>query len=126
MQIDVPAGEVLDRATILTIKLTRLPSAEGQAHAQRWLSALERAWHEAGHGAFADQPEWDGLLQTNLALWAVEDDLRAAEKREDFGPAFVADARAVYRLNDQRAALKRQVSERLNSTLVEQKSYGDP
>ena len=56
-------------------------------------------------------------------LWEVEDDLRDCERRGDFGVAFVELARSVYRLNDRRARLKREINEWLGSRWIEEKSY---
>jgi hypothetical protein len=53
----------------------------------------------------------------------VEEDLRAYERAGTFGPEFVAAARAVYRNNDRRAAVKRRINERVGSRFVEEKSY---
>jgi hypothetical protein len=63
------------------------------------------------------------LQAINETLWQVEDDLRDHERRGDFGPGFVDLARAVYRNNDRRAAIKREINQRFNSDLVEEKSY---
>ncbi len=62
----------------------------------------------------------------NAALWDVEDALREKERRGAFDAEFIALARSVYRHNDERAALKRRVSEKLGSTLLEEKSYRGP
>jgi len=117
-----PAGDVLDRITILRIKATRV-SGEAAANVARELSALVATWAEAGLGAPEAAPELAGLAEVNLALWEVEDRLRAFEAAGDFGPAFVTDARCVYRINDRRAALKRAVNLRLGSELVEEKVH---
>ncbi len=63
------------------------------------------------------------LKAVNEVLWGIEDDIRLCERDEDFGPRFIALARSVYRTNDRRAALKRQVNELLGSKLIEEKSY---
>lgn len=54
----------------------------------------------------------------------MEDELRRHEQRQEFGDAFVQRARSVYRLNDQRAQLKRRVNVLCGSVLIEEKSYG--
>ena len=65
-----------------------------------------------------------GQLKTvNATLWDVEDELRACEQTNDFGGRFVELARSVYRLNDERAALKRAVNEGLGSEFIEEKSF---
>jgi hypothetical protein len=63
------------------------------------------------------------LKAMNLALWDIEDQIRDHERARDFGEGFVALARAVYRSNDARGALKRRISTALGSALIEEKSY---
>ena len=64
------------------------------------------------------------LKEVNQALWQIEEEIRVCERAKDFGPRFIALARSVYRNNDRRAALKREVSVLLGSAIVEEKSYG--
>jgi hypothetical protein len=59
----------------------------------------------------------------NQRLWGIEDAVREKEATGDFGPEFVALARSVYRENDERARLKREINQLLNSVLVEEKEY---
>jgi len=66
----------------------------------------------------------DDLGEINAQLWEVEDALRVCECDRELGPRFVALARSVYALNDQRAALKRSINALLRSALIEEKSYG--
>lgn len=115
-------ADVLDRVTILELKLARVPAERRDAVAAE-LDALRTAWAGAGLPPYAEVPEYAALAEVNTALWDVEDRLRAAEARGDFGPAFVEDARAVYRTNDRRAALKRAVNERFGSRLREVKHH---
>ena len=63
------------------------------------------------------------LTAVNAALWDVEDGKRDCERRQDFGPAFVALARRVYIENDQRAAIKRAINDLSGSEIIEEKSY---
>ena len=65
------------------------------------------------------------LLQVNQSLWKVEDALRDCEQRGSFTDEFIQLARQVYQLNDQRAALKRQINLQTGSGLIEVKSYGN-
>lgn len=122
LRVEVPLGDVLDRMTILERKAARL-DGNARAHVEAELSALRRAWTEARLPEPVSVGEYAALAEVNAALWDAEDRLRSRDARGDFGPGFVADARAVYRLNDRRAALKRAASERLGSRLVEQKLH---
>src|SRR5207253_4082588 len=63
------------------------------------------------------------LKATNSALWAIEDDIREHERKGDFGESFVKLARSIYRINDERAAIKRRINVLLGSAIVEEKSY---
>jgi hypothetical protein len=123
VKVDLPLGDVVDRVTILRIKLARL-SHEGQrANVRRELAALIGRWKDCQLREMDGLPEWTGLCEVNKQLWDVEDALRGHERRKDFGPAFIDLARSVYRLNDRRAALKRAINVELGSAFVEEKSY---
>ena len=63
------------------------------------------------------------LKRVNEALWEIEDDIRACEAERDFGDTFVRLARSVYRTNDERAQLKRDINVLLGSQILEEKSY---
>ena len=68
-------------------------------------------------------PQYGRLEAVNRALWEVEDALRRLESEQRFDAHFVESARSVYRLNDERARLKRLINEELSSDFVEEKSY---
>lgn len=121
--IEVPAGDLIDRITILEIKAARIGDAGKLANVQAELSALSAVWERD----VPDSPELrsarDALAAVNLALWEIEDAIRLCERDGDFGPRFVELARSVYRTNDRRAALKREINALTGSRLVEEKSY---
>jgi uncharacterized protein DUF6165 len=119
--IPVSWGELIDKLTILEIKTERLPQAEARANAahERTLLAAVAAPVLAGECAVLAAE----LKALNLALWEIEDRIRAHERDRDFGAGFVELARAVYRTNDARGALKRRINQLLGSELVEEKGY---
>ncbi len=63
------------------------------------------------------------LRSVNQVLWDIEDEIRCCERDGEFGPKFVELARSVYKNNDHRAGLKRQINERLGSRIVEEKAF---
>jgi hypothetical protein len=131
MIIQIPAspGEVLDKLTILDIKLARIGDAAKRANVAREHLALTAAWDAALAGRAEALPRLAehraALRAVNEALWEVEDELREHERRGAFDARFVELARSVYRTNDRRAALKRQVNDLLGSALHEEKSYAE-
>ena len=121
--IEVPAGELIDKITILEIKGARIADPEKLRHVRAELTALA-AVRDGALPPSAKLAELTAQLKAvNEALWQVEDDLRDCERRQDIGPRFVELARSVYRHNDRRAALKRQLNQLLGAPYSEQKSY---
>ena len=122
--VEMAAGELLDKITILEIKRLRLADAGQRQHVCVELGVLQaaraRALREPAELAAVVQE----LKVVNERLWDVEDELRRHEQRQEFGDAFVQRARSVYRLNDQRARLKRRINVLCGSVLIEEKSYG--
>ena len=116
-------GELIDKITILEIKAERLTDAAALSNVRRELAALSPL---AAAQADARLPALRAALaQVNAALWDIEDAIREKEAANDFGAAFIELARSVYRRNDARAAIKRQISLALGSELIEEKSYSD-
>ena len=124
MKVELPLGDVVDRASILAIKKEKVADSAKQAHIRRELEILVETW-EAQHPPMATLSQWNELCAVNRELWEVEDALRDCESRQDFGESFVTLARSVYRLNDRRAELKGDINGALHSSLVEVKWYGN-
>jgi hypothetical protein len=119
-------AEVLDRLTILDLKVERIPDPSRRAIAERHRQALVVAWEDARLPAPHSLEEYEGLVRVNTRLWDVEDALRDHEARGQFDEAFVALARSVYRLNDHRAALKSALDQRLGANFRDVKGYSAP
>jgi len=120
---EISAGELVDKITILEIKLDRISDNAKRANIARELAGLtqELDINIGGDEAVADLRR--ALKTVNVELWRIEDDIRAQERAQDFGALFVSLARSVYRENDRRADLKRQLNLLTRSALVEEKSY---
>ena len=121
--VAVSNGEALDKLTILNIKRVKIkdPTKLFNIHKEARLlsSAIQRAMG----------PEWlehelvKQLTTVNWQLWEVEDDVRKCEANKDFGAKFVQLSRSVYKLNDERGRLKREINRLTSSGLVEEKHY---
>jgi hypothetical protein len=122
--IPVSWGELLDKISILELKATRIEDPARLRNVEREL-ALLRAVRDRAMPVF---PEGVGSLSCELAavngrLWDVEDEIRLLDRQGEFGLRFAELARAVYRTNDRRAAIKRQIDQLTGSALVEEKWY---
>jgi tetratricopeptide (TPR) repeat protein len=121
--IEIAPGELIDKITILEIKRQRIADEAKRANVVAELTMLCAARDRAIGASPALVELTEELKKINEALWEVEDALRACEHRQDFGPAFIELARSVYRHNDRRAEVKRQINRLLGSKLIEEKSY---
>ncbi len=123
LQVPVSVGEVLDKITILQIKLAHISDAAKRANIHNELDALLPL--VAGDAFTTDQMQalMAELKSVNEALWDIEDDIREKEAAKSFDAEFIRLARAVYITNDKRAEIKKQINLATGSALVEEKSY---
>ena len=124
MKIEVSNGELIDKLTILEIKLNKIFDKDK-------LTNLMNEWEYINSQTISLYQIFgtkimeltDQLESTNKELWWVEDQLRLCEKEQRFDKEFVELARSVYKLNDQRSEVKRQINILTKSNFVEEKSY---
>jgi len=123
--VPISPGELLDKITILRIKLQRMSDPAKLANVRHELALLDATWGESAHVSIDLSAEVQALEAVNARLWDIEDDIRDHEARHAFDARFIELARAVYINNDQRAAIKKRINSRLGSKIVEEKSYKD-
>lgn len=123
--IEVGAGELLDKISILKIKNQRITDPAKLENVRNELAVLQRTWQEALLDSVEVAELEKALEAVNLQLWDIEDEIRECEARGDFGERFVGLARSVYITNDERARLKKAVNLACDSAIVEEKSYSD-
>ena len=115
--VPVSPGEVIDKITILRIKVARIADAAKLANVRRELEILQSTWRTSAYGDEA------ALQAVNERLWDIEDRIRDKERDGRFDAGFIELARSVYIENDERAAIKKRINTALGSTIVEEKSY---
>jgi hypothetical protein len=121
--VPISFGELIDKIAILEIKAQRIDDPAKLANVRKELELLEAARARVAVAEAEVARLKAELSATNAALWDIEDKIRDCERNKNFGAEFVELARSVYRMNDQRAALKRQLSELAGSAILEEKSY---
>jgi hypothetical protein len=125
IQVPISPGELIDKITILEIKSQRMSDARKLANVRAERDLLLATWKASAYSAQNIEAEWAQLRSINEKLWVIEDDIREQERAGSFGEEFIRLARAVYFINDDRAAVKRLINEKLGSTIREEKSYAD-
>jgi hypothetical protein len=125
VQVPVSVGELLDKISILEIKLERIADPGKRANVANELTALTEVRDASLTITAPMQAACDSLREVNEALWEIEDAIRDKERERQFDQQFIELARSVYRTNDRRAALKRELNALTGSALIEEKSYAD-
>jgi hypothetical protein len=123
VRVDISIGDLVDKIAILRIKAKRLTDPNKRLNVTHELALLETAWHAAMAPSPALCRLEESLTKVNQEIWDLEDRIRDHERRQDFGAAFIDVARAIYRVNDHRAALKRDINIAAGSDITEEKSY---
>ena len=116
-------GELVDKITILEIKSELLSSVSARENAKKELARLAAIWEPTERENRNAAGLKLALKHTNKTLWQIEDDIREKEAQKCFDDEFIALARAVYKTNDERASIKRQINMLLKSEIVEEKQY---
>ncbi len=120
MKIEVSNGEIVDKLTIIEIKLQHIQDPAKRKNLQAEYEVLNEAVAKIIDKKHAYYQE---LLQINRELWDIEDRIRDLERAQNFGESFIQTARAVYFTNDKRSDVKRRINELTGSNLIEEKSY---
>src|SRR5271167_5221448 len=123
IKVPISPGEMLDKITILRIKSARMADPKKLANVRLELDALELTWGASAYAKADMDAEMTALLKVNERLWVIEDEIRDKERAQAFDAEFIRLARAVYFENDERAAIKRRINDKLGSSIVEEKSY---
>ena len=116
-------GELIDKITILEIKQINIKSISALSNINKELGYLSEIVKNSDGVSELITELKQQLLDVNKRLWQVEDEIRDKELKQEFDRIFIELARKVYRLNDERAKLKKDINQVLKSELVEEKSY---
>ena len=121
--IEISVGELLDKISILEIKLEKIKDPNKLKFISIELSILKDQL--AKNVKYNDKIKnlYQSLKKINLKLWTIEDDKRQCEKNKDFGEKFIKLSRDVHFLNDDRAKIKLEINNHTGSKIKEIKEY---
>ena len=120
---EISAGELLDKISILEIKLNNIKDKEKLVDINKEYESLEDTRKSNIEMTEDLQKLINQLIEINLKLWNIEEEKRICEKNEDFGNNFIKLSRNVYKNNDKRAKIKSDINKLLGSNIKEVKSY---
>jgi len=122
MKAEISNGELLDKFSILEIKMGNITDPAKLVNIENEYRELTSDCTDLLRSSTISSL-YAELKSINQKLWTVEDDIRDCERSKDFGPQFVSLAREVYFTNDERARVKKEINLASGSSLVEEKSY---
>jgi len=120
---EISPGELLDKISILEIKLEKIKDKNSQEKIKIEYKILKKIQNSSIEMSDKIKDLYRSVSDVNIKLWDVEDKLRICEKNKDFGKNFIELARGVYFNNDKRAKLKNEINEILKSNIKEIKQY---
>lgn len=121
MKVEISIGELVDKVSILSIKLRKIKNTEKLKNIKKEYDILVQSMIREGIGT--DSEAFLRLEEINLRLWDIEDQIRLKEAHKNFDSEFIELARSVYFTNDDRAAVKKEINLKYGSGLIEEKEY---
>ena len=125
IQSEISAGELLDKISILEIKIDKIKNKDNQIEINKEYKILKETKDLNIKTTTKIESLFSELKKINLNLWYIEDKIRICEKNKDFGKNFIDLARNVYLSNDKRAKIKSEINKLLDSNIKEIKQYAD-
>ena len=120
---EISAGELLDKISILEIKLEKIKDKNNREEIKKEYKILKEIQNSSIKFDDKIKELFNSIKVINIRLWNVEDELRVCEKNKDFGKNFIDLAREVYFNNDKRSKIKSEINKRLGSNIREVKQY---
>ena len=122
---EISAGDLLDKISILEIKLEKIKDKASQEEINKEYKILKEVQNSNVEITEKLKTPLKEIKEVNLNLWNIEDKLRICEKNKDFGQNFIELARSVYLNNDKRSKIKSKINEVSGSNIKEIKQYVD-
>jgi hypothetical protein len=117
----ISLGELIDKITILEIKMERVKDPEKRHNIRvehEELSLIYFPLQDRHLDNFHIE-----LKEVNEKIWELEDIIRNCIRTGDKGDLYFTAALNIPLLNDQRAAIKKQINEQFGSEIIEEKLY---
>ena len=122
MRIEVSIGEIIDKLSILQIKISFITDDEKLNNVKKEYDYL---YNIVFNEMKIKQSDFSNMVDINQVLWKIEDDIRDKERDKVFDTEFIELARSVYTTNDKRAEIKKEINLKYGSLFVEEKSYSN-
>tara|TARA_B100000029_G_scaffold321496_1_gene313908 strand:- start:1327 stop:1728 length:402 start_codon:yes stop_codon:yes gene_type:complete len=122
---EISTGELLDKISILEIRLDKIKDKNSLIEINKEYEILKNLKNSNIESSEKIEHFFSEIKKVNLNLWDIEDKIRICEKNKDFGKTFIELARSVYFNNDKRSKIKSEINKLSNSNIKEIKQYSD-
>ena len=122
---EISAGELIDKISILEIKLEKIKNKESREEINKEYKMLKEVQNSKIKMTEKLKVLFKEITDVNINLWNIENKLRICEKNKDFGETFIELARGVYLNNDKRSKIKSEINKILGSNIREIKQYAN-
>ena len=119
VEVPISVGELVDKITILEIKLNHAKDYKQKKNIKKELTLLNKKLSKVSYPTFY----YESLKSINMRLWDVEDLIRKQEKLGKFDKDFILYARMIYMYNDTRAEIKKEINKITDSEIIEEKIF---
>jgi len=123
INVSISIGELIDKITILEIKLEKINESDKKQNIKYELDLLNSEYIKIQELNKEIENYFKQLKEINLELWDIEESIRDCERRNNFDSEFVELSRKIYIKNDLRFEIKNQINKKFSSEIVEEKSY---
>ena len=122
---EISAGELLDKISILEIKLNKIKDHVLLNEVKKEYEILNETKNK--NISFSEKIDilYKNLKETNKKLWEIENKVRLCEKNSDFKEKFIQISRDIYFANDRRSKIKLEINKILGSNIKEVKQYAE-
>lgn len=129
MKVEISNGELIDKFTIIEIKLMKINDKSKLENISKEYNILNKLikplFEQYCYGTIDLDDLYLELTEVNQILWDIEDKIREHEKLQLYDKKFIELARLVYITNDKRSEIKKKINLMTNSIIIEEKSYSE-
>ena len=120
---EISAGELLDKISILEIKLKEIKNPDLLKQVDKEYKILINIKNDNLNLTKEVEDLFLKLKNTNAKIWQIENEKRLCEKNSSFGEKFIKLSRDEFYANDERAKIKSKINNILNSNIKEVKQH---
>ena len=120
---EISEGELLDKLTILEIKLNEIKNQSLIKEVQKEYKILTKIRDKNIKENKIIDDLFNELKIVNKKIWDIENIKRDYEKNETFDEKFISVSRDEYKANDERAKIKSKINSILDSNIKEVKQH---